>query len=508
MNRIIRLWNGRFAPPFAHRGYSCLVAAAASLALAIAGCSGGSGGGNPGAGGPGGIGGTGGTPPPVVGQGVGTIVVTVKDALGAPVAGARAVLWGSKTVETLTDANGRAEVKDFPEGASVSVSVSSPGWYGYGADKSVVVGGVVQFDITTFPWAEPTGGNVGVSFPNAGAEADGQTLEFTVRFAESPLATTNGWSRYLTVLSPNSCTPDPGNDAPRFEADCIAGAEGFDAPYVADDGGNALAVNRVPGAPAAPLAAALLLDQSAKVIVSDPGNSRLLAIRAFLNQLSAQGSVVLAAFAADSADGQRRALLPQKPLAIFPVDNPRFTTDVGAYLPTVDSLATLSGGAAPLYASLDAMIDFVASNAPAGARRAVVVLTDGVDDFCGTAYDCQAARQAVIQKARSRGVIIVTVGLASPSGPLNRVALGTLAQGSGGIAYQATDPKQLVAIFHTLPGLLNGSRTTYAATYRIRSTVAGSLAPGHTVLGKARLLTCAFDCDYHETEVPFAFQVP
>jgi hypothetical protein len=56
------------------------------------------------------------------------------------------------------------------------------------------------------------------------------------------------------------------------------------------------------------------------------------------------------------------------------------------------------------------MFDFAAADPQQGAE-AVIVVTSGRDDTCGTRSECRSMLDAVVRKSKASGVPIVTVGL-------------------------------------------------------------------------------------------------
>jgi len=72
------------------------------------------------------------------------------------------------------------------------------------------------------------------------------------------------------------------------------------------------------------------------------------------------------AFAAGDAGSGQLALLPHRPTTIYPVDLPAFTTDGASFYATIDTLATLEGGASPLHAAIDDLVEFTTASAPDG----------------------------------------------------------------------------------------------------------------------------------------------
>ena len=100
----------------------------------------------------------------------------------------------------------------------------------------------------------------------------------------------------------------------------------------------------MPGGIAQAYAAALLFDQSLSIKTNDPTDARLYSARVFLDGLGGSDRASLSAF----ADGNS-ALIPEKPVTIYPVGNPSFVADGTIFIPTLDSLATQEGGETPLY---------------------------------------------------------------------------------------------------------------------------------------------------------------
>ena len=141
---------------------------------------------------------------------------------------------------------------------------------------------------------------------------------------------------------------------------------------------------------------------------------------------------------------------------------------------------------------------------PSGA---IVVITDGHDDTCGSRAECQKVRDALIEKSRQSGVAIVTVGLPNAKGQADRKSLGLLAGAtSHGAAFWAGGPTLLAPMLGSVREFLSDTKRTLKADFRIQSPVAGAFAPGHTVLGQVRFEECPWDCFY--TDIPFVVRVP
>jgi hypothetical protein len=439
-------------------------------------------------------------------------VVTVKDVLGTPVAGAAVRIntyWTDEDKGAVADANGRAEISDVIAG-EFSVTVFGPDSYAEKTGNKISAGGVLPVEITAQPVADSAGGVTRVRVSDGGVSSDGRTLEFSLQIVQVPDSHGEYWAWGTDAVRVVACNPDSSNDLPKYRADCVSGGDGFDAAYAGLANGEAISVKKVeaPGqfAVASAYSAALLLDQSSNVIVNDPADARLFAAKYFLTYSSLNDPKVLAAFSSDDPASGQRSLLPQKPVTVFPLDKPQYTADGRSLFSTVDSLATLEGGATPLFAAVDRMLDFAAANGRF-QNNAVVVVTDGHDDTCGSRAQCQAIRDALIRKSTATRVAIVTVGLASAAGDADHETLGLLAQGAGpGAAFWAQNPKQLATILGNLHPYLADFKDTIEATFRIQTAVPGAFASGRTVLGQVRLEVCPWDCIY--TFIPFAVRIP
>ncbi len=467
-----------------------LVLMMAVAALVAAGC-GGSGGGGPAA------------------QEPGTVGVTVTDALGEPVGGARVKLvsWGppEHSVESDTGATGRTTISNVsPGGVTVYAwdgAQGAPGTqFGQVSEAKLPAKGHVDLAVTVRPADGPILGVTTSALatsalePN-GVAADGRSLEFLVRLLYK------NWAPDAVVV--RDCEPNPSNDAPVHQADCVAGPPGFDAGYVPD--GIPRAVTVLERRPPAVLSVALLVDQSNHISVKDPWGERLFAIKYFLTTLGSADRVVLAAFASNAGASGELSLLPQQPVTFLATAGPSFTPFDPAMFTTIDSLATMEGGAAPLYAAIDRVLDFTVANAPAGGRRVVVVLTDGSDNTCGSPSQCRAARHALIDKSRALGVEILTIGLTSDGDHAQRAALGELADGGAGPVLWVADARRLGTVFGGLRAILNGSVGIYETRFRIQSSTYGVFQSGRTVLGTVDLTYCEWDC---EDEIHFAVRIP
>ena len=106
------------------------------------------------------------------------------------------------------------------------------------------------------------------------------------------------------------------------------------------------------------------------------------------------------------------------------------------------------------------MLDFANANRT-GKNDAVVVVTDGHDDTCGSRSECQAFRDAIIRKSKATGIAIVTIGLAKAEGVCRPGNVRPSRTGSSkhGAAFWAQNPKQLATIIGSVHSYLSDPRT-------------------------------------------------
>jgi len=452
-----------------------------------------------------------GTPstPPV--RGTGKVIVIARDVFQAPLPGARIQLrtyWTDADQDAVADAEGRAEFTNVPENFSVAVyepERSSMWLYGLALEEKVAAGEVRQVDITASPYWLPGGGVAAASVTAGGVSEDGKTLALSLKIIQVRHPSEREYVYGAESIRVPPCVPDTENDLPEHRSDCISGADEFDAPYELSKI-SSIRLQPAGSEQGTPYAGALLLDQSAGVIIDDPADARLFGAKYFLTYASADNPKALAAFASDSPEAAGPSLLPAQPVSFFPVENPQFSSYGPGYFPTVDALSAMEGGGAPLYAALDDVLDFVAAN-HTGSARAVVVISNGRDDTCGARTECRALRDAVIRKSRTSDIAIVTIGVPSADGGIDREALGLLAQGTPrGAAFWAESPEQLAMTVSNAHSFLALQKDVMEVTFQIQSSVAGAFASGRKVLGTLTLEECFWGCSY--STIPFVVQIP
>lgn len=471
-----------------------------TLLMVISACSGG-----------GGSGGDSSNPPPepppptrVV-----TLSLTARDAFGTPVPDASVMVLissgtGFRELEDTTDAGGHLEVTGRYEGA-YAIIVRAPELWGASYEPSHPDNDTIDFSVTLHPASDFTTGVSRLAVTSH--SANGQRLEFDARLyviegRDSAGGDYAEWN--FAEINVLPCTPDSGNDGTVFTADCVEGSVGQDAGYQ----GSTLSKDWVDPNPVPdPLSLALLLDQGASLADTDAADRRLTAAKYLQTRLGAADKFALAAFATDDVNTGDVALLPSKPVTIYPLGSPGFTTDGLGYFETIESLAGLEGGASPLHAAVSELIDFTATSAPANSRKAVVVLASGGATDCLAPADCLAAQDELRQQSNTSGVAVVAVGLSPASGDVDRKKLATLAQSETGAVFWARDATQVPTVFGRMPEILAGRHGALDVTVRLGSPVAGAFASGNTVVGTLEIIVCPWDCT-ELVQVPFALRVP
>jgi von Willebrand factor type A domain len=378
---------------------------------------------------------------------------------------------------------------------------------GYSSQAELPPNGHADLPVIVRPAADPVTGSTVATVDPGGLSTDGRSLtfRFNLTYVDGSRRRID-YDALIPLLSLEvnlaECVPDGGNDSPMFQSDCVGGSSGFDAAYgvVEPPAPFVFQTSTAAGLPQ-PYTAALLLDQSKHFQLYDPGDTRLFGTKYFLLQNRVTDHVVLAAFGVNDASSGELSPLPQQPVTIFPVQNGTSSFS------TVDSLARLEGGLAPLYAAIDQMLDFLAANEPAvGQRRMVVVVTDGRDETCGTEAECRDAREAVAEKSLATGIELVTIGLAG--GALeDRRALSELTAAGRGRSFWVSDRTQLSMLFGALPDVLSYGGEVLEVSFKIQASTAGAFQSGRTVFATVVLEQC-FDWYCTNWSIPIAVRIP
>jgi hypothetical protein len=458
--------------PRSARGWSSWVSIWA-VCLALAACSGGGGGGS--------------------GSGSGTpaaadvLKVTVIDGFGSAVPGARVA--GPQT-SSVTDAGGVALLLVDGGKGTVDLAISRETFLDKSITAPVKAGQVNEITVTLDRATSAAGGSL-ASRSGVLPTVAAQQLTFEIE-----LLVVDGDSRPIESLTLadftlRSCTPDTANN----RIDCLRrpGADS-DVAYVPANS-TPEASMLIPGQAAMPYAAGLLLDQSGSILQSDLTGARLFSAKAFLQGMGTDDHALLAAFASGPD-----AIIPTVPLTVY---GPfRDKAAAPSYFPTLDSLAPLLGGDTPLYESVDALRQQVVSDAalPVGLAKALVVFTDGADTTCGGPETCRTRRKQSIDDAKADGVRLFTIGLSSG---VDIVALGELANQTGGAFLYADSPEQLLPLYGSVGKLLSLSLPTYRLRWTVQAGTSGVFQPGSTLIGRVQVTTNAGTFD-----VPFTVGIP
>lgn len=433
-----------------------------------------------------GCGGGGGAGGPAVPQ-LGAAQVVVRDAFGAPVAGATVQPATVNSAALTTDANGAALVAAPP--GTVGLSISVPTFDPVVIQAVLGLNGVTTVPVTLQRTTAPAGGSLGTRSGAAPVlSADGRTLAFEVELVvvgadAQPVDGLVAADFQLLACQPDAATPAP---------DCLRNAPA-DHAYLA--GGAATGLQVVAAQPVVAHTLGLLIDQSGSIASTDRLNARLYAAKSMVSRLAAGDQAVIGAF----ADGAG-ARLPQQPLTVLATVVSAAAAPQ-AFAP-LDALAGQSGGQTPLYASIDAMRVRLAADAALrpGVPRAMAVFTDGADTYCGTAVACAQRRQQVIDAARADGVRLFTIGL---SGSIDVEALSQLATASGGAMLYADTVEQLITLYGSLGRLMSLGLPTYRLRFVVDAGEAGVFASGQTVLARVRVLVRG-----QPVGIPLAVSIP
>jgi hypothetical protein len=407
----------------------------------------------------------------------GSIAATVTDTFGTPVpnASVTATLEG-KTVTRRTASDGTATLVGVPTGAA-PVTVTATGFSNSTPQNVAVVDNTATPVTIVLERTTQAAGGFVLSRVVGTPTNNGQTIQFRLQLLvidQNAEAVTN-----LTAadMSLQNCAPDTLTTGP----DCLRAVPNNDVGYTVTPS-TPVGFTIIPGNAASPYAAALVMDQSNSIEVSDPTDARIFAGKGFMERLGANDRIVLSAFAETS--GTNVAKIPTQPLTIYGA----FTADGTSYFDDLDSLANQEGGRTPLYNSLNSMIDYVETNAPTGIpgqRKAVVLFSDGDDTVCA---DDKACRESAIANSASSAVDIFTIGL---SDKVNFEAMAELADRSNGVFLFADTAEQLIPIYGALGKLLSRSLATYEVTWTIQAAAPNTFVTGRSILGEIVINTAS-----------------
>ena len=426
-------------------------------------------------------------------QPLGLAQVTVLDGYGNAVPGAK--LQGPSG-SAITDAKGVALLVMPAPDSTADVTVTRSTFVDTTVKITSTSGGVNQMIATLSRATAPAGGSLRSRSGYAPTlDATGRQLSFEIE-----LVVVRGNSQPVENLGPadfvlRDCTPAAAA-LRKGRADCLrgAGSADVDTAYIPATP-TPTSLWLVPGLPARPYAAALLLDQSGSIAATDPTGARLYSAKSFLDGLGVDDYALLAAFAGGPA-----ATLPIKPLSIY--GGFQRKDGVRAQFTTLDSLATLVGGNTPLYDSIDGLRQQVANDTtlPAGTARALLVFTDGEDTTCNSIDTCRTLRERTILGANQAQMRLFMIGLAQG---IDVATLGELADRTGGAFLYADNAAQFLALYGSVGKLMSLSLPTYRLRWTVQAAAGASFHPGDTLLGKVQVNAAGSRFD-----VPFIVIVP
>ena len=465
------------------RRWSRLLATGA-LCLGLAACGGGGGGGD-----------TGGSATPV-----GALSVTVVDTYGVGVAGATVqATVGTSSTAGVSNAEGIANPQDFshllPVGTA-SVTISRDTFVPQTVTTTITDGKVTDVKVTLERATSPAGGSLTSRTSRGGTLPilyNGTSMTFEIE-----LVIVDGDSQPIKNLDAADfkllpCKPDVANE----RVDCVRSATAsFD-----DWGYTPVSVTseiaaEIPEEPYKSHAAALMLDQSGSIALTDPNGARLYSAKAFLEKLGANDQILLSAFA-----GNPGAKIPVPTLTVY--QSFKDSASAPSYFPDLDSLAKLVGGNTPLYSALDLLRqEVVNASLPAEIARSLVIFTDGDDTECGSGSDCRTRRQNSIDAANAAGLRLFTIGLSSD---VNFEALGELANETGGAFLFAESAEQLIPLYGSVGRLLSMNLPTYRLRWTVQADANSGpiFQPGNALLGRVEVTTPSGTFD-----VPFIVGIP
>jgi len=233
------------------------------------------------------------------------------------------------------------------------------------------------------------------------------------------------------------------------------------------------------------IAAAILLEQSARMAIFDANGTRIEAVRTFFDSITPPDSVTLASFQGS----------PGTP-ALTTYGG--FTSDGSAFHATLDSLAGRESGTNPIYNAIGDMIAFTAANTAAGSsalqRSVVVVNSDAEPDADCGARTCQQTLSDDMATARSTGISVIAVG---PWFSSSLIAVNT-----GGAIVSVRHPTQLQVVFGSL-GKIVGQTLAHNRVH----VVLQASEPGTFIQGRYALATLSIRVGT-DTDAYMDFPIP
>jgi len=393
------------------------------------------------------------SPPPPAGVGSATVQVTTTS--GTPISAVSVALNGSNGGRTATtDADGKAQFTDLIVGEGSAVTWL-PGYRGAQGRFSVTRNSNTNVKLVLEKVAEAT---VVLLATRPVASNDGRTLTVDLD---------------LAVLDSNGAALETLT-ASDFELDgvcdwytCVAGPDGRSTGSYGAQVADAIFMP-VPARARPAIAAAVLLDQSAEVALTDPTGLRLEAVSNFFASITPPDTVTFGTYQG----------VPATP-ALTTYGG--FTSDTASFRATISDLAGRELGTNPFYGAIADMIAFTAANTAAGStelQRSVVAVTMGNGEIseCGDAAACWQAMLAAAETGRAAGVSVVAVG------PELSYAF-QIATRTGGASALVEHPTQLPVIFSALGSIVARSLPYNRVRMALDGGKPGVFLPGGYLLG-------------------------
>ncbi len=447
MTRHLGMSCGPFSQPASLRRYLGLGAVLGCIALGLSACGGGS---EP--------------PPPPTDAKLGAVTVRVITESGMPIPNVGVSLNGGFDGRSAdTDTDGRVQFSGIPVGEA-QVDTFARGFYDVSHHFVVEHDTTTELSLALVRAAEAT---PVVLATHAVPSEDARMLTVDVDLAvlgEDGLAISTLTAADFSVRSSDCAF-----------VWCVMDARGAPLPsggYVAHVDADEFTWHEESTGLPSPSATALLLEQSAPQISFDPDMRRRAAINAFLDLLTAPNSVSVASYHGT----------PQE--AVLTTYGP-FTSDGALFHDDVDALSDDDGNLNPLYAGLDGMLSWTATQATGGTadHKSVVLVSGGwnwPDDDCTVNWTCpHSSRVAIAEKSRALGIPIVVIGGSEPA--------ADIAARSGGASVVISDPEQYGVALRNLQAIVakrvgfNRVRLVLDAGAVYGSQAVRTFESGHTV---------------------------
>jgi hypothetical protein len=355
-----------------------------------------------------------------------------------------------------TDANGEARFTEVPVG-DASVNAWGGGYHPAGSQFTIVGDAVTTVPIVVESVTEAIPVLLAA---RTGPSSDGRTMSLELDVA---VLDENGTARETLTTADFSFDGNCGWDW------CLMNSDGtlLNLDYAASiETADLIPIST---GPRAPLATAILLDQSMDMADFDPAGLRVSGLEPFLSSIASPDSVALASYYDAAVAGDVAA---PKVTTYGP-----FTSYAAGLIARADSLPGQETGRSTTAATNSAvaqLVQFSSSQAtgdPGGTQRSVVVINTQPD----AGYACHSRCADAVKAARDAGIHIVAIGK-------EYSFAFELATHTGGAGIEVVSPEQLPPVFRGLDSILSRSIAHNRVHLRLESSP-GALQPGRLVSG-------------------------